>query len=409
MSATLPLDITADVPLAIREKPTDLQPEAEAPAPAKAPGFYHPELDGLRFFAFMGVYVFHAFPVQVTGELNTPLLRNIAWVFSALLAGEAGVDLFFVLSSYLITTLLLREFDRFGDVDLRKFYIRRTLRIWPLYYGFLIVAWFAEPVFFGHRWLASWHTLPFLAFLGNWALVAEYPFRSTAIVLWTVSIEEQFYLTWPWLVRWLRPRNLLGLSLALLVIAQLTRGLLVLQNAAFEEIHFNTFARLDGIALGALCACLFHRHGIPQIRPLFRSLCVAAGIWLWILAVRYCHLEQVLQPAPLFRYPLMAGGSLLIFLGCLQPASQPRTLWAWPPFVFLGRISYGLYVWHYLALGIAGAVIGQMSGTRPPLLQSAVWGLGLTILLAISSYFVLERPCLRWKTHFARIASRPGG
>ncbi len=169
--------------------------------------FYQPELDGLRFYAFLGVFVCHTLPFDdlFYQRLHLPL----PWIWGAAArAGGAGVDLFFVLSAYLITSLLLRERQKTGDLSLRLFYVRRTLRIWPLY--FLVVA---LGLVFAHtggehdtRWfyyqrLPWYYVLGYVLFVSNWIYAIFGVAQSICAPLWTVSIEEQFYLIWPALMK----------------------------------------------------------------------------------------------------------------------------------------------------------------------------------------------------------------
>ena len=141
---------------------------------AKQPRFYRPELDGLRFYAFLGVFVCHTLPNEATfySSLHLPM----PWVWAAVVrSGAAGVDLFFVLSAFLITSLLLREREETGKISLRLFYIRRILRIWPLY--FLVVGlgvvlahtvpdrshfWYYDP---GLPWQ---YVAGYIFFVANW-------------------------------------------------------------------------------------------------------------------------------------------------------------------------------------------------------------------------------------------------
>jgi peptidoglycan/LPS O-acetylase OafA/YrhL len=165
-------------------------PSAPAP-PARTERFYRPELDALRFFAFLGVFVFHAAP-------RTMDFYNAAgyphWLSNVLIpafgAGAYGVDLFFALSAYLITSLLLRERAATGAVDLRGFYLRRILRIWPLYLCFVAFAAVAAKVL-------PWQNLPmryvvgYSLLAGNWVYAFYGLPASFATPLWTLSIEEQ--------------------------------------------------------------------------------------------------------------------------------------------------------------------------------------------------------------------------
>jgi peptidoglycan/LPS O-acetylase OafA/YrhL len=148
----------------------------------EAARFYVPELDSLRFFAFFGVFLCHLTHEMGYGDV----LSNI---------GGFGVDLFFTLSAYLITELLMREKERFGRLDVGAFYVRRILRIWPLYFGFLAAYFVASGIFpvlqIDWRYFAF-----FLVFLGNFALATIGLAPGLAIVrLWSVCVEEQFYIT----------------------------------------------------------------------------------------------------------------------------------------------------------------------------------------------------------------------
>src|SRR6478672_7551315 len=174
-------------------------PLAAAPRPAER--FYRPELDALRFFAFLGVFIFHAAP-------RTMDFYNAAgyphWLSSLLIsifgAGAYGVDLFFALSAYLITSLLLRERSATGALDLRGFYVRRILRIWPLYLAFVAFA-AVMAVAIPEQHLPLRYVAGFSLLSGNWVYVFYGLPASFAIPLWTVSIEEQFYLAWPLALR----------------------------------------------------------------------------------------------------------------------------------------------------------------------------------------------------------------
>jgi peptidoglycan/LPS O-acetylase OafA/YrhL len=163
--------------------------------------FYHPELDALRFFAFLMVFLHHAFPHQPEFWTKLGVPSVLATALAGIGAtGAFGVSLFFVLSAYLITELLLREKEQVGSLDVKSFYVRRILRIWPLYFFFLALAVALQWVVPGQHmgWRAG---LAFSALAGNWYIVfIGFP-SSVIFPLWSVSIEEQFYLTWPLVVR----------------------------------------------------------------------------------------------------------------------------------------------------------------------------------------------------------------
>src|SRR3984957_5422234 len=203
--------------------------EAVDPLPlsraAKPRRFYRPELDGLRFYAFLGVFVCHTVPNEAKfySDLHLPMPRLLAAVVRS---GAAGVDLFFVLSAFLITSLLLRERQDTGEISLRLFYIRRILRIWPLY--FLVVGlgvllahtaphrnhfWYYDPAL-------SWQYLASYIFFGaNWVYAVLGNPHSICAPLWTVSIEEQFYLVWPALMKTLRRPGMIIAGIVTFVLA----------------------------------------------------------------------------------------------------------------------------------------------------------------------------------------------
>jgi peptidoglycan/LPS O-acetylase OafA/YrhL len=167
--------------------------ESTASLPRDAPTaqtFYLPELDCLRFLAFLGVFAFHA-------RHSLEGIAPISWLLgmsitNAAYAGSFGVDLFFVLSAFLITELLLREKETTGSLNVPAFYVRRILRIWPLYFFFLgivaVLHLFDPSQQFGWRYLISFGLLS-----GNWAIVLFGVPASVANILWSVCMEEQFY------------------------------------------------------------------------------------------------------------------------------------------------------------------------------------------------------------------------
>src|SRR6478609_6198079 len=226
-------------------------PSATA-APARAERFYRPELDALRFFAFLGVFIFHAAP-------RTMDFYNAAgyphWLSSLLIsvfgAGAYGVDLFFALSAYLITNLLLRERAATGALDLRGFYMRRILRIWPLYLAFVAFAAVFAALVPGQH-LPMKYVVGYSLLAGNWVYVFYGLPASFAVPLWTVSIEEQFYLAWPLALRRASIQAVAAIAVGLLLVANFWRVALAIAGAPLEHMEYNTFTRLDPIALGIL-------------------------------------------------------------------------------------------------------------------------------------------------------------
>ena len=309
-------------------------------------------------------------------------------------SGRFGVQLFFLLSGYLITSLLLRERWIKGDVNLRAFYIRRILRIWPLYFFILLVAvlW---------PWTGRLPLPYFLAYLllaGNWMTVMLGPPASWASILWSVSIEEQFYLSWPLVIKFFSRKRCLHVAIGLIVVANVARLYLAVGTLRPYTVFPNTFAQLDSIGAGILCAIVL-KASVPLFSTGKRLLLVYSGLALLIGCGYFGRVES-----PIFviaGYPAVTFGCLALFLAVCG------TSLSWRPLVYLGKISYGLYVYHVLALSLIGRALGGKAGT--PLRFLAYWwgGLLLTIAFASASYRWLETPFLRLKEKFAVIKSRP--
>ena len=365
--------------------------------------FYRPELDALRFFAFLGVFVFHAAPrtLEFYAAAGYPRwLTNL--LISVFGAGAYGVDLFFALSAYLITSLMLCERATTGSFDLRSFYVRRILRIWPLYLAFVAFAALA-PLWTSAQKLPLHYVAGFTLLAGNWIYVFYGLPISFAVPLWTVSIEEQFYLTWPLVFRKLRVRGLAGVAIALLLIANGWRIILAASGAPSQAMEYNTFTRLDPIALGILIALLGNR--LPQFNRWQRSALLAAGLVGWVAVFYLCvlyHPDPANQWRGVLGHPATALASIAVLLsviGSQHPFLRNK------PLLYLGKISYGLYVVHEFAHFCAVRLV-HASTPRAVFVQSVV-GLALTIMIAAASYRWLESPFLKLKERFAYVQSRP--
>jgi peptidoglycan/LPS O-acetylase OafA/YrhL len=371
--------------------------------------FYRPSLDGLRFFAFFGVFLHHSLPHEVEFYVQRGFGRPLAELLGAISnAGAFGVDLFFVLSAYLITELLLRERDARQTIDLKAFYIRRALRIWPLHYVFLglaLVLTFLVPT----EQLSWQQALAFALFSGNWPYVFMTAPRTVAVLLWTVSVEEQFYLMWPLVVRRATKHAIVVVSVCMIVVALCLRA--VLAHADRDMIWNNTLARLDPFAAGAILAVAL-KGGALRSGPKLRWGLVVLGIAGLILGTR---LSGVLVfpgniLGKILGYSLVACCCVLIFLGTLRiPDPKRQAFLERPLLVYLGRISYGLYVYHLFALLCGELLVRSMPAGVMRVALSRCIAFPLTVVLAMASYRWLEKPFLRFKQRFTVIESRPGG
>jgi peptidoglycan/LPS O-acetylase OafA/YrhL len=371
-------------------------------APAKAPAerrFYQPELDGLRFYAFLGVFVCHTLPFEASfyHSLHLPM----PWLWGATVkAGAAGVDLFFALSAFLITSLLLREREETGDISLKHFYLRRILRIWPLYFLVIGLGLVLSHTM-ANQHLQWYYVAGYLLFAGNWVHAVFGRPESIAFPLWTVSIEEQFYLIWPLLVKRLERRGLIVTGVVIFLLATVCRIGFVLAGVSGGYIYYGSTARCDSIALGILVALFADR--LPELTRTARFLLVSGGLVGWIAASAWLTDQPgaiSMREVPGRLIIALAAGAMLY--GCLYSRSKLLTS-AWA--VRLGKVSYGLYLWHLTGLLLAKSVLHPISGTA--LLGTKAVGFVLTLLLAFASYRWVESPFLRMKDRFARVLSRP--
>ena len=356
----------------------------------------------LRFFAFLGVFIFHAAP-RTMDFYNTAGYPH--WLSSLLIsifgAGAYGVDLFFALSAYLITSLLLRERAATGALGLRGFYVRRILRIWPLYLAFVAFAAVFAALVPG-QYLPMKYVVGYSLLAGNWIYVFYGLPASFATPLWTVSIEEQFYLAWPLALRKATVRTMAIIVVGILVVANAWRVWLAISAAPVERIEYNTFTRLDPIAFGILIALFGHKLHFTRLQ---RVVLLCGGVATCVAVYAFTVTSPMLkfttwQMAVGHPFTAMASAAVLLsVLGSQHSVLRNTTL------LYLGKISYGLYVLHEFAHFCAMRLIP--ASTPVMVLAQSFVGLALTVALAAASYRWLESPFLRLKERFAHVQSRP--
>jgi peptidoglycan/LPS O-acetylase OafA/YrhL len=382
--------------------------------PPKAGRFYLPELDFLRFLAFFAIFLFHLPEPFVLKFFDRPgALGDVGR------AGAFGVDLFFTLSGYLITRLLMREREESGDINLRAFYARRTLKIWPLYYfslglAFLLTQFPARmttaPQLIGNVFAPMKPSayVFFAIFLFNFNFyqsLLTYPLPLMGL-LWSISVEEQFYLFWPWFVRYLPRGRLFVVPIVMIAVACITRASLTWD---LSRLLWNyTFARLDPIAVGILIALM------PALKPgrALRLSLVAVGIASWLFASGWCGLPYELGRVDIaIGYPAIALGSGAFVLATLGTKSfNPGSALA-RRLIYLGKISYGLYVYNSIAYSTAAllvyrALAPESARTWKTLSLYVPLAFALNVAFAAASYRLLEAPFLRLKERFTRVPSR---
>jgi peptidoglycan/LPS O-acetylase OafA/YrhL len=373
-------------------------------AQRKPSRFYRPELDALRFFAFLCVFQHH---VPFTLGLERIFPKQILELQEA---GAYGVCLFFLLSAYLITELLCKERDESNDVHLKAFYMRRVLRIWPLYFAFLGLG-FIFGLVLPHYRVSPYRLFAFLLLSGNWYTSLFGWTASPIFPLWSISVEEQFYLLIPGIMKYkgkvaIWAVSLFFLALSYVVLAWMGRRAINVNLGVWT----NSFVQFQFFAAGCMLAVGL-RTKVPKLRTYWRAVIVAVGLMFWMAATNATH-HVAAHPGSgrlCLMYALILIGTVLIFLGFLGTKASliPK------PLRYLGQISYGLYVFHYAIADAITAIAKRwpQSGLRSSPF-SGILDLVLTIGVATLSYRFFERPFLRLKERYtfakSGAASLPG-
>ena len=228
------------------------------------------------------------------------------------------------------------------------------------------------------------------------------PIHTAVFPLWSVSIEEQFYLLWPPIVAKLSRRNIMFTAAGMLVVGTITRLAAVLLHAKGWQVWQNTFARLDPIATGILLAVLLGGRN-PKITGRQRLALFASGLFFIILTGHFVASWGEGTPAlgTLLGYPVVAVSCAVIVYASIGVGIRSRAL------EYLGKISYGLYVYHYMCILIAERFLHSNGIEHLYMLLREVISLGLTVGVAAVSYALLEKPFLNLKRRFTHIHSRP--
>jgi peptidoglycan/LPS O-acetylase OafA/YrhL len=370
-----------------------------------------PALDGVRGIAILMV-MSHHFAIVSN---HTPLQRLVG---GCLEFGWAGVDLFFVLSGFLITGILLDSKN--GEQYFRNFYIRRCLRIFPLYYVFVLTTFVALPCVDGELAHLLSHTEGgigwYLAYLSNFRISQAGRFGFGMLnVTWSLAIEEQFYLVWPIVVYALNRRALMTLCVALVLGAPAIRLMLVAQSASWVTVYVMPYCRVDPLACGALVALLTRTTVSVSLLSRFARLGILLGaaslaVTLIMNPGRHPAVSNWMLTLGFSGLAWLFASALLLLLLSSQTASANR-LCSSRTLVYLGNFSYGLYLVHVPVRNTLIHVVPQFAATGSLTSQLAfgVAALVVSCVIALVLRVVIERPCLKLKAHFysVHVSSSP--
>ncbi len=353
-------------------------------------------LDGLRAIAVAAVLAFH------TGA---------GWA----VGGFLGVDVFFVLSGFLITVLLLAEWQRRSRVSLRRFYARRALRLLPAVTLMCAVVLVIGPLnpgvparnalwkavagtmFYFQNWQQAFHLIPILQLTDH---------------TWSLAIEEQFYLVWPTLliaaIFWARRSRRDPLRVALILAVTLAVVSAVLKIALWSgpgsqsRIYYGTDTRADSLLIGSALGICYVAGWLQRVRRILPALAPVALV-IVVITFGFAHdnSARLYHDGGLTAFALVCA--VLIGGAALAPAGPAGRLLAAPPLVWLGRISYGIYLWHWPVYRYLHEARLGLSWGPTQLVRVAV-----TLAAATLSFYLLERPLLRLRHRFDPPADAPG-
>ncbi len=386
-------------------------------ARGKPLGSHLAALDGVRGLAIVMVLFVH-----FVGDLG-PESALERLLVKASNYGLWGVDLFFVLSGFLITGIL---WDSKGDPRFfRNFYVRRTLRIFPLYYAVLTVLFGVLPLLPAiyppdladsarhQSWVWAYATNFYVALKEDWAL----PYVSH---FWSLAVEEHFYLAWPWVVLVCSRTALLRVCSAAIVFSLCLRWGMALAGAGPIALQTVTPCRLDALCTGGLLAVAARPDGLDRMSRAARPVLVASGAGILLLSLWHATtgtLDVVTLPA---RPTLFAFffGALIVLAITLDARAPLARFFRSRVMRFFGKYSYGLYVFHgIIAYGLqvkqhdAQWLSARLGSHLAAMGVQAVLGAAVSLLVAILSYELFEKHLLRLKDRFAapgRAAAQPG-
>ncbi|GIH12993.1 acyltransferase family protein [Rugosimonospora africana] len=383
--------------MALETEPQTITTSQDAPPTASNTNLaYSPALDGLRAVAVVSVLLYH---------LSLPWVRG----------GFLGVDLFFVLSGFLITSLLVREYQVRDTIRLGTFWARRVRRLLPaaLLVILAVCVWAALTGPSDRIWSVrhdAWWTLGYLA---NWHFVlsgqsyfAQFNLPSPLLHTWSLAIEEQFYLVWPLVVlvllRWRRGR--VGLLTAVAVVGALCSAVLMRHYYHASDpsrVYYGTDTRAHELLAGAALALLVAGPLGDRLRPWLRRLAVPAVLVVLVALV-------VMPDSWPWYY--RGGGLVFGFVAAVLVSgtyaggavgSPLARLLGLRPLAWLGRISYGLYLWHW---PVYQALTESSSGLRGAALDMV--RVAVSLLIAVASFYLIEQPIRRGKPFGFRLSPR---
>lgn len=367
---------------------------------------YFPGLNGIRFLAAAAVMINH-----IEGFKHRNNISNVDKFTDFM--GHEGVTVFFVLSGFLITFLLLEELKQKGEIKIKNFYIRRILRIWPLYFLIFGLGYFVFPNYWYPDFFENPNDSDFtrkvllnVFFLPNVVFYGIGSYFSTSI-LWSIGVEEQFYIFWPWFVKkWNSLKNILIFLILFIGIRYCFYILSLLNWNESTQSFFNLvylFLQHDSILIGGLFAFLFHiKHSALKIifLPIIQIIAYITPIASVVLSKGF-GIDWIFLASPLH--------SICYSIIIINISTNTKSLLKLENTIFnyLGKISFGLYMYHSILIFAVMTFFEKLNLNYSFPFQILFYLLvfGLTILTASVSYNYFEKPLLKYKSKFMSIKS----
>lgn len=351
-------------------------------------GLHLKGLNGIRAIAAMTVVISHV--LEKINGFGLPAIKEY-WDFSAY-----GVTMFFALSGFLITYLLLLEKKKYATINIRNFYVRRILRIWPLYYLYFLLALLFTYLYFENAIGATTWLYVFLSANIVNALHSSIPLL---VHFWSLGVEEQFYLFWPWLIKITSPLKTVIIFTVCFLIVKLIVRFVAVDSVAYQLVYFTRF---DCMSIGAMGAILYYNEIKWFKQVMFHPV---TQIVSWTVLIASVKLFTLLPD--IITHEVIAGITVVIIINaafnekCIVNLENRI-------FDFLGKISFGIYVYHILIIFLLQKTIsGFISDISTPM-QFVIIFLSVvlsTIITAYLSYRYFESPFLKLKYKFSKIAS----
>lgn len=345
---------------------------------------YYKNLDGVRAIAALMIMVFHFFGGIVPNSTTLKFLTKIS------IFGQTGVTLFFVLSGFLITRILLES--KGSHNYFKNFYLRRALRIFPLYYLFLFLYYYLVPYFIGPQEPDFSNKIYYFTYLQNFAETFNWNVNGPEH-FWSLAVEEHFYLFWPFIVYLFSNKNLTKIIIGIVIGAMLLRTFMI--NNGYEVFYF-TFTRFDSLAIGAFLAILEQQNFLQEKNSkLFLFLLI--GLFVPTVAMWIFFTGEANKYIQIFKFLFLSSiyFSIIAYLLCIKGDSPLNKILKTKFFSYTGKISYGLYVYHPLVYSICKRFLDSRYIEVNFFIRII-----FTYLIAALSYHFFESSFLKMKKYF---------